>query len=198
MFNSALENHPNEAAIIGLLVVGYPDLDLALCSICGLALGNRQAVLEALHKVTSEQARIEMANSLAKHVLKELELSAKFGECIGAITHCRKIRNQYAHAQWMSYNGFLHFLRAENVNFNRPFEEIKWKSTSIGVLKDQLSYFEYARECLVWIEHKLAVPGKALQWPQHMRQPPLQDRDDLNIPHSHVVEQYEQRQKPVQ
>lgn len=173
MFNPALEMHPKEARFVGLLVTGYPELDIALCHICGLAIGNKFAVLSALHKVQSEQARIDIANELCRHVLKDMGLEAKFGEAVGAITFCRKIRNQYAHAQWASLHGHLAFVRAESVNW-KANGVINWSFTSLPVLQAQESYFEYTRKCLLWVEHQWDDLGPNLKWPEHMRRPPLQ------------------------
>jgi hypothetical protein len=173
MFNPALEAHPKEAVLIGLLVAGYPELDMCLCHLCGLAIGNKFAVLSALHKVTSEQARIDISNELCRHVFEQRGLSAKFGEAVGAITYCRKIRNQYAHAQWISLHDHLAFVRADNITWQK-FETIPWSSTSLSVLTAQESYFEYTRKCLMWLEHQWDSLGGHLKWPEHMHRPPLQ------------------------
>lgn len=177
MFNPALHQHPDEASLVGLLVAGYPELDICLCHVCGLALGNKFAVLGALHKVTSAQTRIEMANQLCRHVFEKINMAAKFGEAIGAITYCRKVRNQYAHAQWASLDGRLAFLRAENVNWT-PTGKLHWSFTSLPVLQQQESYFEYTRKCLMWLEALWGSPEANLQWPEHIRQPPLREDAD--------------------
>jgi hypothetical protein len=173
MFNPALEAYPKEAKLIGLLVAGYPELDMCLCHVCGLAIGNKFAVLSALHKVTSEQARIDIANELCRHVFEEKGWAAKFGEAVGAITYCRKVRNQYAHSQWMSLHGHLAFVSAEKINWH-THGKIRWAFTSLAVLRAQESYFEYTRKCLMWLEHQWDSLGDHLKWPEHMRRPPLQ------------------------
>lgn len=171
MFNPALHDHPQEANMVGLLVTGYPELDIMLCHVCGLAIGNKLAVIGALHKVTSEQARIDIANELCRHIYEAKDMTAKFGEAIGAITHCRKIRNQYAHAQWASIEGKLGFLRAESHNW-KAGAPLKWSFIDGGLLQQQESYFEYTRKCLMWLEHQWDGLGKHLTWPEHMMQPP--------------------------
>ncbi|WP_143749720.1 hypothetical protein [Mesorhizobium sp. WSM3879] len=165
---------PKEAALVGLLVAGYGELDICLGHVCGLAVGDKFAVLEALNKVSSEQARIEIANSLAKHILEAKGFGTKFGEAVGAINLCRKIRNQYAHAQWTGVDGKLAFTRTESINW-REKDSIRWSTLSLDVLEKQELYFEYTRKCLIWLEFQLGTPtpGVAIPWPKHMHRPSL-------------------------
>jgi hypothetical protein len=174
MFNPALHLFPKEAALVGLLVAGYGELDICLGHVCGLAVGDKYAVLEALNKVSSEQARIEIANSLAKHILEAKGFGTKFGEAVGAINLCRKIRNQYAHAQWLGVDGKLGFVRAESINW-RDKNSIRWSTLTVSVLENQEAYFEYTRKCLIWLEFQLGTPkpSVAIPWPKHMQRPPL-------------------------
>lgn len=148
MFNPALHKYPNETALIGQLVVGYPELDIQLCMVCGLAMANRQIFLEALHKIESESVRIEVANALCRKVFIDKGLEAQFGEAIGAMRYCRKIRNQYSHTQFADLNNLLCFTQADKVNWIAG-TTITFHATSLDVLQAQESYFEYTRKCLI-------------------------------------------------
>lgn len=179
MFHPALREYPQETALIGLLVVGYAELDLSLCHVCGLALGNKLAVINALHAVTSEQARIDIANRLCRHVFEERKLESKFGDAVGAMDYCRKVRNQYAHSQWADLDGKLAFIRADNVNW-KPGGSMPWKFTNLPILQSQESYFAYTRNCLLYLERQWTMPGTRPKWPTHIPQPPLQAGGDPN------------------
>jgi hypothetical protein len=176
MISPAHHEFPQEASLIGLLVIGYSELDITLCHVGGLALGEKWAVLDALHKIQNEGTRLDVVNRLVRHVFKAKGYEAKFGEAIGAISFCKTIRNQYAHAQWKTGNGQLWFTNPRRIKWvaNGPIE---WKPTSLPVLEAQEAYFEYTRKCLMWLEHQWDGLGKHLRWPDHMKQPPLEALD---------------------
>lgn len=47
MINPVHETFPQEASLIGLMVIGYSELDISLCFMAGLALGGKWTVLDA-------------------------------------------------------------------------------------------------------------------------------------------------------
>lgn len=173
MINPSHAAFPAEANLIGLMVLGYSELDITLCFVGGLALGQKWAVLSALHALDNESARLDMVNRLVKHVMIERGIDAKFGEAIGAMRHCKKIRNQYAHAQWIDRNNTLMFASAKDIPWKAD-GVIQWKVTNFHLLQKQKAYFEYTRKCLIWLEAEFSMPHNPLQWPPHMRQPPKQ------------------------
>ncbi|TRC98272.1 hypothetical protein FJV76_13160 [Mesorhizobium sp. WSM4303] len=174
MINPSHDAFPDESNLIGRMVIGYSELDIALCFIGGLALGQKWAVLDALHAIENEGTRLDVISRLIKHVMVARGQDAKFGEAIGALRYCKGVRNQYAHAQWIHINGMLMFTNPKDIPW-KPDGQIHWKITSLALLKSQEAYFEYTRKCLMWLEASFSWLEEPLRWPEHMQQPPRQE-----------------------
>ncbi|TGS86693.1 hypothetical protein EN817_17480 [Mesorhizobium sp. M3A.F.Ca.ET.174.01.1.1] len=179
MINPSHNAFPEESNLIGLMVIGYSELDICLCFIGGLAVGEKWAVLDAIHTIENEGTRLDLVNRLVRHKMVERGFEAKFGEAIGALRFCKGLRNQYAHAQWVHHSGKLLFTNARDIPWKAD-GIIRWKSTNLELLKQQEAYFEYTRKCLMWLEAAFAWPERSLVWPEHMDQPPRQEADEWN------------------
>jgi hypothetical protein len=72
-------------------------------------------------------------------------LGGQWGNAIGAMRHCKKIRNQYAHCHWQVRNSELFFVNfdadAQSVEGNVP---VQYLHVDLTLLKEQSKYFEYA------------------------------------------------------
>ncbi|RUU97968.1 hypothetical protein EOA79_24065 [Mesorhizobium sp. M1A.F.Ca.IN.020.03.2.1] len=174
MINPAHEAYPEEARLIGLMVIGYSELDISLCLVGGLALGHKWAVLDALHTIKDEGTRLDVVGRLVRHIMVEKTLEPKFGETIGAMRYCKTVRNQYAHAQWANFDGMLRFTSTRDIHWRPDGGPTEWKAVDPVILRAQEAYFEYTRKCLLWLTFALEHPGKAIRWPEHMEQPPKQ------------------------
>lgn len=170
MISPALSNRRDEAALIGLLVLGYSELDIMFCHVGGLALGNKSVVMDALHKIQNEGTRIDVVSRLVRHVFSTPEKSAQFGETLGAIKFCKTVRNQYAHAKWGDDGNGLIFFNAHDANWLNA-DPFAWKATNLALLKEQEAYFEYTRKCLLALEWELSYPNDSRTFPPHMQQP---------------------------
>jgi len=135
-------------------------------------MGNKEAALNALHKVESEGLRIEMVNALTRHIFIKNGVEAEFGETIGAIRYCRKVRNQYTHAQWKSEDGRLCFAQIRGYNWEGP-QFLNWNTTGLALLREQEAYFEYTRKYILGHEWILDHPDLSAEWPQHLPKPKL-------------------------
>ncbi len=91
MINPSHEAFPDESNLIGRMVIGYSELDIALCFIGGLALGQKWAVLDALHAIENEGTRLDVISRLVRHIMVAKGHEAKFAEAIGAIRYCKGV-----------------------------------------------------------------------------------------------------------
>lgn len=153
------------------MVVGYSELDITLCHVAGLALGEKLAVLDALHQVENEGTRLELINRLVRHVFLASGKEAHFAEAIGALRYCKTLRNQFAHAQWKGENGQLWFTNPKQINWSSGLENITWKATSLDLLKEQEAYFVYTRRCLMSLEWFFIAPKAPRPFPARIPQP---------------------------
>ncbi|TPN53982.1 hypothetical protein [Mesorhizobium sp. B1-1-7] len=171
MINPTHQAFPIESNLIGLMVIGYSELDISLCFVGGLALGEQFAVLDALHAIDNEGTRLDVVSRLVRHVMVAKGHEAKFAEAIGAMRYCKAVRNQYAHAQWVHMQGRMMFTNARDISW-KPDGKMRWKLIDLALLKTQETYFEYTRKCLLWLEASFKWPDRPILWPEHMQQPP--------------------------
>jgi hypothetical protein len=185
MINPAFINYPEEAALLGAMVIGYGEIDLSFAHMAGLVVGQTYAVLDACHAVRSETARLDVAHALAAGAFKRVNLEDEYTYTHAAVRHCLRIRNQHAHSQWGDLEG-LHLSNAERA-FSQPLKPIEWKPITLELLKQQEAYFEHTRLCVLTmitlleqaqkrVQHIRLTMPKALPRPNLHSQPPKQAR----------------------
>jgi hypothetical protein len=100
MINPAFVNYPEEAKLLGELVLGYGELDILFTIMAGTALRQRFPLLHAVNRVRSETARLDVAHAMAKQRFADLKLAAEYARIEKAMRFCLRVRNQWAHSQW--------------------------------------------------------------------------------------------------
>jgi hypothetical protein len=179
MINPAFINFPEEASLLGAMVIGYGELDLSFAHMAGLAIGQTYAVLDACHVIRSESGRLDIANALAVNSFRQMKLGEEYEYSHKAVRFCLKLRNQHAHSQWGEIEGRLMFSSAEGA-FRQPLQPIRWNLITLDLLKKQEAYFEHTRKCLLTLITLLEARGKTrfvpLLMPEEMHQPHMQSQ----------------------
>jgi hypothetical protein len=103
--NPAIRRHPEEAAIVGRLLLSYGELELMVAECLGNALFDRAIALQAIFSIMGESARINLADALMRSRYVMWKLEGEYGLAIGAMKQCIQIRNQYAHCTWGDAEG---------------------------------------------------------------------------------------------
>ena len=175
----AFDRFPMEASIVGRLLAGYAELDFqfGLCAERALRKAqhpgypeavehqadNRHVALKALYRLRSESSRIQVADALARSEFTYLGLQAPYSDALGAIKHCLKIRNQFAHCHWGTHPEFGLMLTnlEENAEGAGDFTfESAWRKIDLALLQKQEEYFEYAMRCLEFIHGEFSGVGE--------------------------------------
>lgn len=187
MINPAFIAYPDEAALLGAMIIGYGELDLSFAHMAGLVVGQTYAVLDACHSVRSESARLDIAHALAAAAFKRANLESEYTYTHASTRFCLRLRNQFTHSQWADMDEGLSFTNAEGA-FKAPLTKIAWKRIDLDLLKKQEAYFEHTRLCILTLVHLLEQRGKSRFVPFHLPpripqprmhlQPPKQGRDD--------------------
>ncbi len=182
IFNAFLK-FPKEAALIGRMLVGYADLEIGLMNCVQIARNDLDTVLKSMFRTRGEAQRINVADAFGRQCYEGLGIGSQFGMAIGAVRHCLKIRNQYAHHQWWDDNSErLAFANLEEVaKLNTLVEnlrDLKTNYVDVPLLEKQLAYYEYAEELLTWVnqEGQIVAGRSSMQKrapPQQLKQPPL-------------------------
>ena len=195
----AFDRFPKEAAIIGRLLAGYAELEFTfgLCAERAVRkvqhpgypnavehkADNRHVALKALYRLRSESGRLQVADALARSEYTHIGLEAPYADAIGAIRHCLKIRNQFAHCHWGIDRvtlGLIFTDLEENAQGASDFTfESTWRSIDLTLLRDHETYFEYTMKCLEFIHAEFRVRAKMVNpaivriQPQKIPAPPL-------------------------
>lgn len=157
MINPALHAHPDEAAVIGAMVVGYGELDITMVSCAGNAMALTLPLLDALDQVNSEFTRIEIVRRLATPAFEGLKLLPQFTRALAAQQECREVRNTFAHCHYgYDYRSGLLYVKARDLfaTSRRP-ADLPWRALTVESLKLQESYFEATRKLWLWIDMSL-------------------------------------------
>jgi hypothetical protein len=64
--NPAFRRHPDEASIVGRLVVGFGELELAVCRNAGNGTGNYEVIMRVLYRQRTTSGRINTADALVQ------------------------------------------------------------------------------------------------------------------------------------
>lgn len=178
MINPAFAQYPEEARLLGELVLGYGELDISFCMTCGIAIGRKFELLHAVNQVRSETGRLDIANALSANTFVRIGLWDKFNDIQKSVRYCLKVRNQWAHAQWgdMRPHG-LAFTRTDGNVFATPVKRTVWNSVTVELLRKQEAYFEYTRKCIIALELNLAPilagGSQKIQFPDIMHEPSM-------------------------
>ncbi len=153
---AAFRRFPAEAAIIGRLLAGYADLEIALMHCAQVVRDDLDTVLKAMFRTRGESARIKVADAFGRHAYAKLNLDTDFSMAIAAAQHCLKIRNQYAHCIWYDDNsGYLAFTNLEEIATKNIYladmAGLTINHVDIPLLKSQANYFDYAEHFLAWV-----------------------------------------------
>lgn len=182
----ALVSYSQESTFIGRLLAGYAELELELCHCVAQARNDFDMVFKAMFRSRGETQRVDVADSMGRKVYKDLHLGTHFEEAISGTRYCLKIRNQFAHCQWLEdMTGALGFVQLEELaKTNQEVTDlgsVTVEHLDLPLLESQESYFVFVRDCLRYLNFEGRVrAGKLSNQPFLM--PKKGKRPDLCIP----------------
>lgn len=153
-----LRHFPEETMILGRLLSGYGELEFDIAFLLQFALGDdRDVAFKALFGIRGETARIDVADNLMRRRYQEVGLGEDYGEAIGAMRHCLRIRNQYAHCQWVrNLDRGLCFVDVEEIARAAPEVDlalVTQKNVPLDLLREQEAFFAYAQAMLGFVNY---------------------------------------------
>jgi hypothetical protein len=173
-----------EGAIIGRLLAGYGELEVALVDCVQEPTGNFDEVLKALFRIRNLSPRINEGARRGRAAYQPVGLLPDFNEAIAAMRHCLRVRNQYAHSAWW-YDHSAHLLAYTNLEDlaqqSDPIANLQTVLPShvdLPLLKTQERFFAYTSRLFDYVRREgLYRAGK---WssrkpvrPRRMSPPPL-------------------------
>jgi hypothetical protein len=143
------------------MILAYGELEIGVMDLVAATMGgDTKTAVRALYRLRSESNRLEVADALVTPKLAEHKLDGAWNEAYAAMKDCKTIRNNYAHGQWVNDKGQLRFGDLDKAALTKgPKCEIKLRPITMGVLKEQMAYFEYAEHQIMWIgdQYRLAT-----------------------------------------
>jgi hypothetical protein len=179
----AFREFAEEAKIIGRLLAGYAELEIGLLNCVQIVRDDFDTVLKALFRIRGESNRIRVGDAFGRHTYADLGLQAEFEAGIGAMRHCVKIRNQYAHCNWYDDNsGKLAFANLEDAArlsaFVTDLRSLQPGHVDVALLQEQEAFFGYTDDIFRFVNHegrKLAgkLASNPFSMPTQIPPPPL-------------------------
>lgn len=174
----AFADYPEEGNMIGRLVVGYGELETLLAFCVGATLGNDDQALRLIFRVHGEEQRIEIADAIARPYLEAKGLADFWNDSLGAIRHCKAIRNQFAHSQWVTDDKGLMFGDWGKGSQKRKGEvTAQFKPIHTDVLLQQLTWFSHTGLLLQHVQKLYEWAGESAsqkpKGPKRVPRPPL-------------------------
>jgi hypothetical protein len=143
---SEFEYFPQEQEIVGSLLMAYGELEFALVGCLDEVIGpDLNVTARMMFRIKGEYARIQVSDAIIRPAVKKVGLDGQWACAFGAMDHCRKIRNQYAHCHWHLEDARLFFVDFD-VDVESVAEElnITYRHVDLALLQQQKIYFEYA------------------------------------------------------
>jgi hypothetical protein len=198
--NPAFRRHPNEASIVGRLVVGFAELELAVCRNAGNGTGNYEVIMRALYRQRATSGRIDTADALVQSAYIAAGLDNLYASTMGMVRYCLRIRNQFAHCNWADDpNGPGLFFADLQVSAESDpgYFEHTFRHVNVELLEAQEMYFSNTMDWLDFLHGELAVKqgfqaSNVWPKPQVLTQPPLH-----NPPYQHLPPWLNEDQKAL-
>jgi hypothetical protein len=150
----AFQRNPKVANYIGRIISAYGELEYQLHACARITLDDKHIALKEMFGIRGETKRIEKASSLMRESYVTARLTALYDSAIDAMTHCRDIRNQYAHCHWADDDKNIFFVNLEETAKQANTTKHKFRHIDLGVLEAQISYFGYTLHLLEYMEHE--------------------------------------------
>ena len=195
MSNSLLvqfESHQAELAIIGRLILSYGELEFATMDLIRAIFGgNTEKAVKSFYRLRSESNRLELADALVSGDLKDKPYGGHWNEAYSAMKHCKNIRNQFAHGQFIGDKGLLRFGDMDESAASRGETfKIRLRPIHVHTLQEQLNFFEYTHHVLLWLADQVRLDsGQArlidnkIPKPKKVAPPKRDSRGELRPPY---------------
>jgi hypothetical protein len=188
--NPAFKRHPDEAALVGRIVVHFGELEVSFCQNTSIALDANIPLMKALYSLKATSSRIDFMDGLIRNLYLGFELGKEYDISIAMLRYCLRIRNLFAHCNWADDHVYgnpgLYYADLQD-SAKTDFFTQDWKHVDIPLLQKQEDYFAETQEWLSFLRQEVAVKKQMLlghDWPRpsELEQPPLHNLASQHIP----------------
>jgi hypothetical protein len=156
MLMPAFQEWPDEAAIVGRLLVDYGELEFELALSMGWAISDKRQGIRDFFSARGERRRIELADEKAGVWMRLTGVKDEFAETLAAMRACKDIRNGFAHCHWASLkhgleSDGLFFVNIEQAAGSPGKFIFQWQHASLPRLQAMEAYYTYTHGCLLHV-----------------------------------------------
>ena len=142
---SAFDRYKREGEIIGRMVIEYGEMEWDFCLLVAAIIGDLDSALKAMYRSRGETQRIDVGDALARNRLPLGRLRTIYEQTVAHMRICLKIRNQYAHTNWVeTASDGLAFLNIEEIagsDAKADTANLQLYGISMEILEDQQRFF---------------------------------------------------------
>jgi hypothetical protein len=142
---SAFDRHKRLGEIIGRMVIEYGEMEWDLCLLVGHVIGNSDTALKAMYRSRGETQRIDVADALVRNRLEMGRLRTTYEETLAHMRTCLKLRNQYAHANWVDVPSeglcYINFECAASSDKEADVNALPRFCLDLEIVEDQQRFF---------------------------------------------------------
>lgn len=183
-FMPAFDRHKDQADLIGRIVTGYGDLEFGLAHCVSRALDDPDRVFKAMFKERGEMKRIKIACDLGHAAPMSSSWMTEFDNVVDGMHHCREIRNQYAHCNWLDnlQNG-LSFVQLEEIAKSTAvidLGDLTQHVADLPLLQDQVDYFAYVDRLTSYVNYEAQFANGKLR-ANHFDKPAARGKPPLRV-----------------
>jgi hypothetical protein len=188
--NPAFRRHPDEAALIGRIVVHFGEIEVSFCQNNTQALNTYIPLMKGLYKLRATSSRIDFLDGLVRNLYLGFGLGKEYDISTSMLRYCLRIRNLFAHCNWAddhegAYPGLFYADLQDSAETD--FFTQDWKHVDVPLLQRQEDYFAETMEWLTFLKHEMAVKRQLLSshpWPRpsELDQPPMHNLASQHIP----------------
>ncbi len=110
-----LYNFPQEATIVGRIIVGYAELETKFLRPVALATNtDLDTAIRLMYRPHSESARLDAYDAVVRQAAVTHGLNAVYQLGYEKMLACKRFRNQYAHCQWDNDTSVLSFINFDD------------------------------------------------------------------------------------
>lgn len=154
---------PEEGRLIGLMVTGWGELEFDLAHCVSQITDNADVAFKVMFRARGESNRLALADALARPMLSPGPYLDFYDRTLAGLRICLKIRNQYAHSNWLDdpSRGLLFVALEEIVSSNLPIDlrSLSQHPAPLAHLQRQGRFFEFVRNSLTWLNFEAQFVG---------------------------------------
>jgi hypothetical protein len=144
-----------EGIVLGRLLAGYGELEVALCGCLVAVEGILDIPIRKIFGKPGAERRIKIAGVALQSDFSSAGLVADLTQALDDMNWCREVRNQYSHCQWYWTARGLCFVNLETLA-KTPTQILSVMGDrcpiDVVLLTTQEDYFFYVKECLMYLE----------------------------------------------